>query len=124
METLKNKYILIILVLLITIIYLLFLLNSNIKENIYSIFFIVLSISTFLGEIFLCTNLKIKFDKVLFYSGSTAVNILYIILTIFFSSFYKVFFSTEQYIIINIIILLLSFLGVVIIYNISKHKGE
>lgn len=125
MEKLNNKHIFIILAFLIAIICLLFFLFSGgIKENIYPIFFIVLSFFVFLGEIFLYSNIKVKLDKVLFYSGSIVLNILYIILAISFSCFYKVFSSVEQYIIANVIILLLNLLGFVIIYNVSKYKGE
>lgn len=125
MEKLNNKYIFIILAFLIAIICLLFFLFSgDIKENVYPIFFIVLSFFVFLGEIFLYSNIKVKLDKVLFYSGSIVLNILYIILAIFFSCFYKVFSSVEQYIITNVIILLLNLLGFVIVYNVSKYKGE
>lgn len=125
MEKLNNKHIFIILAFLIAIICLLFfLLSGGIKKNIYPIFFIVLSFSVFLGEIFLYSNIKVKLDKVLFYSGSVVLNILYIILTIFFSYFYKMFSNVEQYILTNVIILLLNLLGFVIVYNISKCKGE
>lgn len=125
MTKLKNKYLIIVLLLLIGIVYSLFLvLDYDIKKEIYSIFFMLLSIFIFLGELFLYSNLKIKLDKILFFSGSTVINGLYILLTLVFSFFYKNFFTLRQYIILNIILLLVNILIFVIIYNVSKKNEE
>lgn len=124
MKKLKNKYLLFVLLLLSIIIFLLYsIFFKNIEERIYSIFFLILSVCILLGEIFIFSNTKKKMEKVLFYSGSIVINIIYVLLTIVFSIFYKKFSSIECYVNINLIILLINILGFTIVYNISL-KGE
>lgn len=125
MMRLKNKYLFIVLLLLIGIVFSLFLvLGYDIRNEIYSILFILLSIFIFLGEIFLYSNLKIKLDRILFFSGNVVINILYILLTIVLSIFYKYFFTLKQYIILNVILLLVNILIFVIICNVSIKSEE
>lgn len=125
MENLKNKYLLFVLLLLSLIIFLLYsVFFKNIEERMYSIFFLILSVCILLGEIFIYSNTKKKMDKVLFYSGSVVINIMYVLLTIVLSIFYKKFSSINCYINLNLIILLMNVLGFTIVYNISIKREE
>lgn len=122
MEKVKNKYIFIIFFLFVIIILLIF--NRNLEERISSIIFILLSFLTFFLELFWSSNTKVKMEKTFFLAGRVTINISYIFLTILFYKFYDKFYDERQYIVVNIITLIINIISFIIIYCISIKGKE
>ncbi len=122
MEKVKNKYIFIIFFLFVIIILLIF--NRNLEERISSIIFILLSFLTFFLELFWSSNTKVKMEKTFFLAGRVTINISYIFLTILFYKFYDKFYDERQYIVVNIITIIINIISFIIIYCISIKGKE
>ncbi|NME35591.1 MULTISPECIES: hypothetical protein [Fusobacterium] len=63
-------------------------------------------------------------EKTFFLAGRVTINISYIFLTILFYKFYDKFYDERQYIVVNIITIIINIISFIIIYCISIKGKE